>query len=92
MREGGICVSTTLKSRKRVISHILVKKTRGSSEKIIKYVKCTYIRISVPIKKMISRFTDVQFPLLLNGLKRKGTIYDFDTMIIILGRQFYETL
>ena len=32
----------------------------------------------------------MQFPLLLNGLKRKGTIYDFGTMMIILGRQFMK--
>ena len=35
----------TLKSRDRVTSHIFVKEQEGSSQKILKYVNCTYIRI-----------------------------------------------
>ena len=32
-------------------SHIFVKETEGSSEKISKYVNCTYGRIFVPSQK-----------------------------------------
>ena len=39
--------SATLKSSGRVTLHIFVKEPEGSSEKILKYVKYTYIRISV---------------------------------------------
>ena len=41
----------TLKSRGRVTSHIFVKEPKGSSEKILKFVNCTYIRIFVPSQK-----------------------------------------
>ena len=40
-----------LKGHGRVTSHISVKEPEGSSEKILKYVKCTYGRIFVPSKK-----------------------------------------
>ena len=36
-------------------SDIFVKETEGSSEKILKYVKCTYGRIFVPSEK--NKFT-----------------------------------
>ena len=41
----------TIKNRGRVISHIFVKQTEGSSEKILKYVNCTYGSIPRPSQK-----------------------------------------
>ena len=50
--EGGPkWVYVTLKSRRRVTSHIFVKEPEGSSEKILKYVNCTYGRVFVPSQK-----------------------------------------
>ena len=36
----------------RVTSHIFVKEPEGFSEKILKYVKGAYLRISVPSQKI----------------------------------------
>ena len=41
----------TVKSHGRVTLHIFVKEREGSSEKISKYVNCTYGRIFVPSQK-----------------------------------------
>ena len=53
--KGGLIImkedSVTLKSRRSVASHIFVKEPEGSSEKILKYVKCTHLRIIVPSQK-----------------------------------------
>ena len=43
--------SMTLKSHGRVTSHIFMKEPEGSSEKILKYTKCTHLRISIPSQK-----------------------------------------
>ena len=46
--------TVTLKSFGRVTSYIFMKEPIGSSEKILKYVNCTYTSIFVPIEeKMI---------------------------------------
>ena len=41
----------TVKSHGRVTSYIFVKEREGSSEKIFKYLNCTYERIFVPSQK-----------------------------------------
>ena len=54
--EGGLKRDfVTLESYGKVTSRIFVKESEGSSEKILKYVKCTYGRISVPRPK--NKFT-----------------------------------
>ena len=63
MRKRGN--SVTLKSRGRVASHMFVKEPEGSSEKILKYVKRTLLRIFVPNPK--KQFHDLRmynFPYL----------------------------
>ena len=46
--KGGILGFWTLKSLGRITSHTFWKEPEGCSEKILKYVKCAYIRISLP--------------------------------------------
>ena len=47
-------------------SHIFVKEPKGSSEKILKFVKCTYGRIFVPSENLFSLFAHEQSSLLSN--------------------------
>ena len=51
-----------VKTHGRVTSHIFVKEPEGSSEKILKYLNYTYVRISGPRPGTIfSSFTYAQF-------------------------------
>ena len=78
----------TIKSHGKVALHIFVKEREGSSEKISKYVNCTYGRIFVPSQKQNFMIYACTIAGRIKPIERER--YSFHRTIIISSASYFQ--